>query len=321
MVAPTDGVSVLSTGPQHLPGTATSQETRAELLATHLFGCASPIAFLAGWLKARRAKVITVPVPVATPAHALIRTSLQRLQLHKLRAGFYFMTLSALLGCIVYESAATALARTASVVQFFAAVDSSALVASIFSTVVANPFGAAPIQDISADPTTGACTPTSLADLTACSLASELQLWLALLSFANPANLAEQQYINEWGGALLHAFDPAAFPSAACDRLPPLQQQALVEVPYSHPTLIPVTSWKERKPRQTCRPCPGITHCSQLIVKSDRCSGLIDLWWEDATQLAKGEPLWSPWRSGRTALFLVFKAASGTVASPVRLHR
>ena len=107
------------------------------------------------------------------------------------------------------------------------------------------------------------------------SLVAEQQLRDALLEYSDPDDPAAEVYLHEWGMAVQY-FNPADIPTAACDNLPTLQQNALREVPFSYPTPIPVTQWMERAPRQQCKSCPPtVTHCSQLIRPEQRCAGLL----------------------------------------------
>ena len=294
MVAHSDGRSVLSTGPTFFDGSASTQESRAELFVWANFDIRSPLAFVAGWVNHRKNKVVAAPMPISPPSSMIVRTPAQRQRLQLVKPGLYFMTLSALLGSIVYESAATAFARTASFVQVVPLSSNAAsLVTAVMSNAALTQFGALTPRDLTTSSVHDQCTPTSLPALTAQSLAAERTLRQALMTFSNPSDPAEQHYIREWAGAI-NSFDPSAFPSAACDRLPTLQQQALTDVPFAYPTPIVVTAWRDRKLPQRCSHCPGVTHCSQLIENSSRCAGRIQDWWARATHdfqlLAENKP-------------------------------
>ena len=107
------------------------------------FDISSPLAFVAGWLNRRRNKVIAAPMPIAPPAHIIVCNPEQRQRLHLLKPGLYFMSLSALLGSLLYEGAATAFARTASFIQVVPlAPGAASLVTAIMSDAAVTQFGA-----------------------------------------------------------------------------------------------------------------------------------------------------------------------------------
>lgn len=86
---------------------------------------------------------------------------------------------------------------------------------------------------------------------------------------------------------------------------PYLRQDDLALTPFSHPTPIPVTRWRPRKPLQQCQQCPNVTKCADLILRTTECAGRLDDWWDKATAdfilLAEGRPL-DPRRAPTIAL-------------------
>ena len=210
----------------------------------------------------------------------------------------YFLALAALIGCSSFEGAATAFARTSSFRQAPFSMAEATLAGEILVDAVRLRFGAKEVTSVARGRDLSECAPNSLVALTMRSLAVEADLRQALRQFVNPGDKEETAYVREWGEAV-QAFDPTDIPPESCAHLPTFQQQALVKVPFAFPTPIVATQWVERKPQQVCRSCVGVTHCSQLILSSKKCSGALDRWWVNATRdfrtLSKGKKLFPRW--------------------------
>lgn len=165
-------------------------------------------------------------------------------------------------------------------------------------------FGAMEVASVARGPNPNQCTKTPLQAEVAKSLNAEQELRAAFLSYSNPTDTDEENYVWQWASSL-QTFDPTDHPPAVCEQLPTLTQQSLVQVPFTYPTTIVVTPWLERKPLQVCQPCPGVTHCSQLISSEPRCVQPLEHWWQNATKgfilLAQGLPL-EPRLTGTVAL-------------------
>ena len=303
VVVHSDGVSALTAELTAAPGTGSSPLSRAQLLMTTIFGLSAPFVFTAGWLYDRTVQILSAPLPVSAPERMVLRTPQQRTAVHASDPGLYFMTLAALTGCVIYEGAATAFART-TIFRQAVSVPEAVLAGSILLESVRFRFGAAIVQDLTRGPSPLDYSPSSLGALTAWSLRAEQSLADTLLSFTNPFDAAEEEYIQQWGGAI-YAFDPSDIPPEACLHLPTFQQDALVHTPFSYPTPVPVTRWVPRKPRQQCQRCPNVTMCSDLILPTPECAGRLDDWWRKASAdfelLAQGRPL-DPRRAPTVAL-------------------
>ena len=237
--------------------------------------------FPVGFLGALRHTVLTSPLPFAPPLSLVLRHPRERRLAQRHRPGFYFMLLSALVGKAAYESAAMAYARAASFRQSYTSVAEAMLAGTIVMEAARFRFGAQALTSLVTGPHPSQCAPASIPALTASSLLAEADLRSVLLSYTTPDSAA-QQYIHDWGNTI-HSFDPSDIPPEACSALPTLQQEALLDVPFSFPTPIVATIWKDRKPPQSCQSCPGVSHCSQLIIQSPSCSGLLQEWWGNAT--------------------------------------
>lgn len=294
LLAHTDGATVLTAGPERLPGVHATVEKRAADLLTTVLRLRAPLVFPVGSLAAHGPRILAAPLPFLPPPQALIHTPQQRRQANRRRPGVYFITIAALTGTAAYHGAAMAFARTAIFRQSFDSVQEAVLVGTVLAEAARFRFGAREITSVvrGADP--HHCEPASILAVTARSVLAENSLREALHAFQNPRDEAEQQYLHEWGDAV-QTFDPADIPPDACASLPTLQQQALKDVPYSFPTPIVATQWLERKPEQTCGVCPGVTHCAQLISPEPRCLGALQDWWvkasTDFVTLARGLPL------------------------------
>jgi hypothetical protein len=165
-------------------------------------------------------------------------------------------------------------------------------------------FGAAEVVSVARGTNPKECVHTPPQQIVSRSLQAEADLRAQLLSFTNPFDAAEEEYIQQWGGAI-YAFDPSDIPPETCFHLPTFQQDALVHTPFSYPTPVPVTRWVPRKPRQQCQRCPNVTMCSDLILPTPECAGRLDDWWRKASAdfelLAQGRPL-DPRRAPTVAL-------------------
>ena len=118
--------------------------------------------------------------------------------------------------------------------------------------------------------------------ITARSLLAESELREVLSAYSNPLHPVEEEYIRQWGAAV-QAFEATKIPPGACDMLPALQEKVLTGIPFSYPTPVVATQWRPRQQPQSCGACPGVTHCSQLILPEARCAGVLKEWWRNAT--------------------------------------
>jgi len=265
------------------------------MLLTKCFNLPNPYVFTAGWLHSRQLRIIAAPLPPDTaPQDAVLLTPADRDRQQRTKPGFYVLSLAALLGCATYEGAATAYARSVTLMQVLSSPVHSSLANAILGDSLSLRFGAIAVQDMAHTPPVDDCAPSSIQLMTAKSLKAEHELRQLLLTFLNPNNYEEELYLRQWGAAI-HPFDPSDIPPQACHQLPNLQRQALVQVPFSYPAPIVATRWKDRKNPQRCSVCPDVTHCSQLILNTSRCAGAIAKWWDAALHdfelLAKGQPL------------------------------
>ena len=294
VIAHSDGHTVLSSGPPRLPGSHLSQEQRAQGLMSVVFGVSSALVFPVGWAGGHRVRVLAAPLPFAPRERMVVRTAAQRLRVHLRKPGFYFMLISALFGGTAYDGAATAYARASSFRQSYVSVADSALAGEVLVSALRFRFGAKEVTSVARGTDPSTCQVGSLLELTLRSFAAEAQLRSTLFAFSSPADPREQAYIHEWA-AQVQAFDPTEVPEGACRDLPTLQQQSLLDVPFSHPTPLLATSWLDRKPRQVCSACRSVRHCAQLLLPTCRCAGLLDEWWANATsdfkELAAGRSL------------------------------
>ena len=282
VVSHSDGDTLLAITHGSDSGTGTASVVQAQWLMTVVFGLSAPLVFTAGWVLDRAVRVLAAPLPFLAPAHLVLRTPQDRAMAHSLRPGFYFVTLAALTGCLVYDGAATAYARAASFRHTSLSVSEAALAGSIVLESVRFRFGAALVQDLIRGPSPLEHTSSTMQAMTALSLRAEQDLADTLLSFTNPQDLDEQAYIREWGTAI-QSFDPADVPAETALQLPTFQQDSLIHTPFSYPTPIPVTRWLPRKPRQQCQHCPNVTTCADLILPTPQCAGRLADWWERAT--------------------------------------
>ena len=282
VLAHTDGETLLCASQDSANSAVSSEERKAERLLAQVLHAHTCIVFPAGWVDNRQVKVLVSPVPIALPPLAVVRTQQQRRWRQAHQPGLYFMMLTALLGGASYEAAATAYARAAAFRQTVASATEATLAGQIMMQAVSLRFGARELTSVARGQDPSQCEVATLPELTIKSLLAESQLRDALYSFSNPDDVSETEFIHEWGAAI-QAFDPTDIPEGACKELPTLQQRSLMDVPFSHPTPIPVTSWIPRKPQQVCQTCPNASHCSQLILPEARCAGAIAEWWEHAS--------------------------------------
>ena len=192
------------------------------------------------------------------------------------------MLLAALVGGAAYEAASLAYVRAASFRQSYSTVAEAMLAGAIIMDAARFRFGARELTSLVTGPQPSECEAISIPALTARSLTAEQSLRSTLLSYSDPVDPGAQQYIRDWGRAV-QSFDPTDVPADACAQLPTLQQAALIEVPFAFPTPIVATTWRDRKPLQQCGVCPGVSHCSELILPTAECAGALDDWWGNAT--------------------------------------
>jgi len=197
VVAHSDVASAITTGPDQMKGTKTTPEVRAELLLRNVFHLGRPTAFLAGWLNDRTNKVIAAPMPFEPPVRLVIRTPEQRRQRNQRNPGVYFIALSALTGCALYDGAATALARVASFHQTVEDVVQATLTRALLLDTVRFRFGAREVTDVVRGHLPVDCGGTSLQTITARSWSAEALLRTHLLAFVNPLDHAEELYLRQ----------------------------------------------------------------------------------------------------------------------------
>jgi len=294
VVAHSDGSKVLTSSLTDPQEAGKLQASSTHRLLTAIFSLSAPLVFPVGWTGNPRVQVFAAPMPFAPPQAAVIRTQPQRQDAQRTRPGVYFMVLTALLGGASYEAAATAYARAATFRQSFHSVREATLAGNVLVEAARFRFGGTEMASVVRGRSFSECAPVSIEALTLKSLKAEMQLRAALLSYVNPQDQEEQQYVRDWGAAV-QTFDPTDIPPDACAELPDLQHRALADVPFSHPTPILATQWKPRKPAQRCGRCAGVTHCAELFLPGPKCAGAIKAWWENATRdferLAAGQEL------------------------------
>ena len=231
VLAHTDGDTTLAVGPEVQDGQAVSQERKAELLLSQVL-TTTHIVFPAGWAGDHQVKVLVAPIPIAPPAHTIVRTRQQRVWNNAHQPGLYFMLVAALVGGTSYEAAATAYSRAASFRQTVASATEATLAGTVMMQAVRFRFGARELTSVARGQDPAQCEVGSLSELTIKSLLAEAQLRDALFSFSNPSDPLET-FMHEWGAAV-QAFDPAEMPEGSCKELPTLQQRSLMDVPLSH---------------------------------------------------------------------------------------
>ena len=252
VLAHTDGDTVLAVTPEPDQAQVSNPERKAKKVLSSIFRTGTFIVFPAGWIGNHKAKVLVAPIPFAPPPEAIVRTHAQRALRHARRPGIYFMLVAALVGGSSYDAAATAFARAASFRQSYASALEATLAGQVIQQAVNFHFGGKAITSLPRGRDPAHCEVGSIAELTLKSLKAESDLRDALFSFHNPSSQQETDFIHEWGGAVT-AFDPADIPEGACSELPKLQERSLMDVPFSHPTPILVSSWVPQKPESAAR--------------------------------------------------------------------